>query len=319
MQIGKKCSIVMFTLISFLACGQNGGQDRQPEEKTLNPDPPSFAGRIVFQSNADGDNEIFVLTQGGVRQLTDNSWEDEYPVWSPHGNTIAFSSNREGDYDIFLMQADGTKVTTVASTDADEREPAWYPDGRGLAFSVESKKLLRTSIAIHRTDLRTGRIRRIIPRYSRSHGIPHISPSTTLMVFTGKRTFGWDVAAYDWSSNQVRFLVEGGKSCRARFSPSGQKLAYVSSSADGKGDIWMMDFDGGRQIRLTHRDQTHDYFPDWSPDGRFLVFNSSRQHDHGGDWQLYLYDIENKTATLLYDSPGNDIFPDWGTLPKVPP
>jgi len=315
MQITKKCLITILSLISFLACGQNGGQDSLPTEKPENPKPLSFSGRIVFQSNADGDNEIFLLTREGVHQLTDNSWEDEYPVWSPNGKSIAFSSNREGNYDIFLMNADGTEVAAVTKTDADEREPAWYPDGRSLAFSVESKKLLRTAIAIHRATLPSGRIRRIIPRYSRSHGIPHISPSAPLMVFTGKRAFGWDVAAYDWSSNQARFLVEGGKSCRARFSPSGQKLAYVSSRADGKGDIWLMNADGGQQTRLTHRDLTFDYFPDWSPDGRFLVFNSSRQHEHDGDWQLFLYDIENKTAALLYDSPGNDIFPDWGTPP----
>ncbi len=315
MEIRKKYPIVMLSLLSFLACGSNGGLDSVPMESALDPEPPSFSGRIVFQSNADGDNEIFLLTREGVRQLTDNSWDDEYPAWSPQGDTIAFASNREGNFDIFLMKADGSEVKAVTSADADEHEPAWYPDGRGLAYALESKKLLRTSTAIHRIDLETGRTRRVIPRYSRTHGIPQISPSSPQMVFTGKRTFGWDVAAYDWASNQVRFLVEGGKSCRARFSPSGHKLAYVSSGADGKGDIWMMDADGGGQIRLTHRDMTYDYFPDWSPDGRFLVFNSSLQHEHGGDWQLCLYDIESQAVALLYDSPGNDIFPDWGTLP----
>jgi Tol biopolymer transport system component len=268
-------------------------------------------GRILFQSNADGDSEIFMLTREGARQLTFNDWEDEFPVWSPDGTRIAFVSDRRGNFDIFVMDADGTGVVGVTETDLDEREPAWFPGGESLAYSVETKRLLRRRSSLHRVDLGTGKTRRLIPGHDGPHGIAHVSPDAALVVFTGKRTMGWDVALYDAGLGRVRFLEEGGKSCRARFSKDGLKLAYVSARADGKGDIWMMSPQGESKTRLTSRDETYDYFPSWSPDGRFVVFNSSRQHDHHGDWQLCLLELETGVVTLLYDSPGSDIFPDW--------
>ncbi len=303
----------LLSLLVILSAGCQASQD------TLPPGQPSqaweseleFPGRIVFQSNADGDNEIYMLTSSGLKQLTDNSWNDEYPVWSPDGSQIAFSSDRSGSYGIYVMQADGREAFPVVDTDADEKEPAWFPDSESLAFSKESKKLLGRASRLQRVNLSTGKTESLIPQFKGSHGIAHISPNGIQIVFTGKRTLGWDVALWDPTAGRVAFLEHKGKSCRARFSRDGLKLAYVSSSADGKGDIWMMSPDGSQKTRLTFRDQTYDYFPAWSPDGRYIVFNSSTQHDHEGDWQLYVYDVQEKTATLLYDSPGNDIFPDW--------
>ncbi len=270
-----------------------------------------FEGRIIFQSNMDGDNEIYLLTQATLHKLTDNEWDDLFPVWSPSGDRIAFSSNRHGSYDIFLMRADGSSQQALFSTDADEKEPAWFPDGNSLVFTRETKKLLRSRGALFRYDLRTQKTTRVISDFSNSHGIADVSASGKTLTFTGKRAMGWDAAVYDLKLNTVTFLAEGGKSCRGRFSPDGNNLAFVSSQADGKGDIWMTGPEGGGKTRLTLRDATYDYFPSWSPDGRFIIFNSSTQHDHDGDWQLYIFDLETQTATLLFDSPGSDIFPDW--------
>ena len=303
----------LFSLLIILTVGCQANQDTIPEGR---PDQApeavlSFPGRIVFQSNADGDNEIYMLISNGLKQLTENTWNDEYPVWSPDGTRIAFSSDRSGSYGIYIMQADGRETFPVIDTDADEKEPAWFPEGDSLAFSRETKKLLGRATRLQRVDLSTGRTESLIPQFKSSHGIAHISPQGLQIVFTGKRTIGWDVALWNPAAGRVAFLEDKGKSCRARFSKDGQRLAYVSSTADGKGDIWMMSPDGSQKIRLTLRDQTYDYFPAWSPDGRFIVFNSSIQHDHDGDWQLYMYNLQEKTVHLLYDSPGNDTFPDW--------
>src|SRR5687767_3392148 len=62
-------------------------------------------GIIAFQSNRDGNNEIYVMNGdgSGLTNLTDNPADDFGPVWSPDGKKIIFSSNRDGNYDIYVM------------------------------------------------------------------------------------------------------------------------------------------------------------------------------------------------------------------------
>jgi Tol biopolymer transport system component len=307
----RPVAILYLALVFVCMCG-NGDiphRDAAPQ-MTLTPTFP-IEGSLVFHSNLDGDNEIFLIKENSITQLTHNTWDDEYPVWSPDGKSIAFTSDQEGQYDIYLINPDGKDITRLTSAVADEKEPSWFPDGKSIAYSSEIKKFLRKQHTLWRVDIQTKKTERIIPGYNKGHAIPDVSPRGDLLAFTGKRTIGWDVAIYNREKNTVTFLDEGGKSCRARFSNDGKKLAYVSSKADGKGDIWIMNPDGTEKMRLTERDGTHDYFPSWSPDNRFVVFNSSHQHDHNGDWALYVIDIQNRKIRLLFDSPGNDVFPDW--------
>ena len=92
--------------------------------------------RIAFDSNRDGDFEIYVMNAdgSGVTRLTDNDADDWSPAWSPDGRRIAFDSDRDGDFEIYVMNADGSGVTRLTDNDADDWSPAWSPDGRRIAF-----------------------------------------------------------------------------------------------------------------------------------------------------------------------------------------
>jgi len=309
----RKAIMVMILVMSgsLVFCKGNEKDKTTISLEELKPLSP-FAGKIIFHSNFDGDNEICLLEADKLIKLTDNEWNDEYPVWSPDGTTIAYTADPNGNYDIFIMEADGSNIKPVTSSPKDEIEPSWYPDGKKLNFTEEGKRLLRANPKIFMLDLQTGKQKRLMPEYSKAHGISRVSPTGEIITFTGKPGLGgWDVAVFDLDSKEVKYLDEGGKSCRARFSPDGKKLAYVSSKADGKGDIWIMEIDGSSKKRVTFRDDTYDYFPVWSPDGRFIAFNSSQQHDLKGDWKLFIIELETSKILPLFDSPGNDIFPDW--------
>jgi len=269
-------------------------------------------GSIVFQSDMDGDNEIYLLTATEVRKLTDNSWSDEYPRWSPDGTRIAFTANPRGNFDIYVMNADGSGLSPITSSLNNEGEPAWFPDGTALAFTEENKNILGKEEGLRTIDLKTKNIRIFIPEFKRSHGLSDFSPAAPLMAFTGHRLFGWDVFIYDIPGKKYGALTEGGKSCRARFSKDGRRLAYVSSRADGKGDIWSMNPDGSDNIRLTERNETYDYFPSWAPDGEHIVFCSSTQNSpKQGRWSLFLLKVGTRRVMPLFSSSARDLFPDW--------
>jgi len=305
--------ISWFCLFFLVMCsGKNEVEERVYKEKAaqkfLHPEI-DFKGQIIFQSDFDGDNEIYLISMEGLKKVTDNTWQDEYPVWSPDGKRIAFSSNSKGNYDIFIMDADGSHIQQITSSSKKEETPAWYPDNKTLAYAKSTGGGFGGNDYLFKIDIQTGKGERIIPDYQKRHIIPWISPDGSLLTFTGKRTLGWDVALYDLKNKEVNFLEQGGKSCRGRFSPDGKKIAYVCSKADGKGDIWLMNSDGSEKTRLTKRDETYDYFPSWSPDGQLIVFNSSLKHDHIG--KLCMVEVETGKVFFLFDSPGNDVYPDW--------
>jgi Tol biopolymer transport system component len=306
----KKRFLLSLLLASALAGCGNSPPQAPSSEKSLHP-RQDVKGRIVFQSNFDGDNEICMISGRKMTQLTDNTWDDEYPVWSPDGRTIAFSSNREGNFDIYLYSLDDSRITQLTFSEQDEMEPAWYPDGVHVAFTRDMGGFLRNKLGLFKINITSGRVEKMIPEYGSTHGIAAVSPADPLLTFTGKRRFGWDVAMFHMNTKKVEFLADSGKTCRARFSHDGAWLAFVSSETSERAEIWKMRPDGSEKIRLTTREDTHDYFPDWSPDDRTIVFNSSLQHSHEGDWQLLLLDTLTGQTHLLFDSKGNDIFADW--------
>jgi Tol biopolymer transport system component len=68
--------------------------------------------KLVFAQKTganDESTEIFTVDVDGqnLLKLTDNSYWDLYPAWSPDGTRIAFLSKRDNDFDIYMMNADG--------------------------------------------------------------------------------------------------------------------------------------------------------------------------------------------------------------------
>ena len=63
---------------------------------------------------------------------------------------------------------------------------------------------------------------------------------------------------------------------------------------------------------LLEDERLWSYYPDYSPDGRWLAFSVSPEHHRGEDWDLALTDARKPgTVTRLTSGPGNDRVPDW--------
>ena len=67
-------------------------------------------GRIAFQSERDGNLEIYLVNADGtfLSRLTNNPAVDVFPAWSPAGDQLLFTSDRNGNPDIYRVNADGT-------------------------------------------------------------------------------------------------------------------------------------------------------------------------------------------------------------------
>jgi TolB protein len=104
---------------------------------------PGSNGKIVFESDRDGNREIYVMNKDGSGQtnLTNNPARDRDPAWSADGSKIAFVSDREGGDYVYVMRADGANPTRVSEQQTYQK-PAWSPDGT-KTWSPDSRDSMR--------------------------------------------------------------------------------------------------------------------------------------------------------------------------------
>lgn len=108
--------------------------------------------RIVFAGVRNGRSDLYIVDeQGGLTRLTDDTWDEKEPCWSPDGRTIAFSSERTyplvltafrprpgyGEYDLFELTVADRSVRPLVQTAGDDANPAYSPDGRSLLFTSD--------------------------------------------------------------------------------------------------------------------------------------------------------------------------------------
>lgn len=105
----------------------------------------SFDGRkVAYESNIDGDYEIFVMNRNGTGKikLTSNSVFDGNPEWSRDDTRIAIRraierGGREVGTQIVVLDADGTAELAVTDGSRFDVWHSWAPDGSKILFLGE--------------------------------------------------------------------------------------------------------------------------------------------------------------------------------------
>ena len=277
---------------------------------TSAPTPLPIHGALVFESNRDGNSEIYKLNatdQVPIRLTIDPSI-DTQPAWSPDGSKIAFASNRSGNYEIYVMNADGTAVTNLTNNPADDRDPVWSPDGKQIAFT--SNRDGNSEIYAMNAD-GTNQI-----------NLTHNPAEDTQPTWFNQRTAlvlsaEWIAFTSNRDGNQEVYIMlpDGSDQVNLTSNPAndnspvgildGNQIAFVSNR-DGNQEIYLMNTDGSSQTNLS-KNPAEDHNPASYPGSQWLAFATNRD----GNQEVYLINLETSTVLNVTKNPAEDLNPAW--------
>ncbi len=268
---------------------------------------PSINGRIAFESDRDGNVDIYVMNPDGTGQtrLTINDYYDGEISWSPDGTKIAFATDRDGNYEIYVMNADGTGQTRLTNNAYGDYEPDWSPDGSKIAFI--SSRDGNAEVYVMNTD-GSGQTR--LTSNAFGDDVPAWSPDGTKIAFATDRDGNWEIYVMNADgSGQTRLTNSYGEDWNPRWSPDGSKITW-DNDRDGNYEIYVMDADGSAQTRLTNN-LFDDGYPAFSPDGSKIVFDSNRDISYH---QIYVMDADGSDVTKLTNVNAYNWDPVWQIL-----
>ncbi len=241
--------------------------------------PGIASTKIAFVSNRSGNKEIWEMDYDGGNQheLTTLKSISLTPRWSPDATRIAFTCwapyNHIVSAQICIYSADSNHLISFPKMRGTNSSPAWSPDGSKLAFMSSSKG--DPGIFIANSDGSH------IQQISLSRGVstsPVWNPKTgQQIIFVSDR--GGEPVLYQMNSdgsNVERInMPDMGYVVDPAWSPNGQLLAFAWRRPSGNFDIYIMDIVSHQLVELT-RDSGRNERPSWAPDGRHIVFESTR-------------------------------------------
>ncbi len=216
----------------------------------------------VFTVNADGAN---------AKQVTrpPTGIVDDQPEWAPDGRLIAFTRCAPGALcHVWVTAPDGTGLAPVGPLCPEGANEQTCPDDEHASFSPDSKTLALVQA--------TGTVK---PDPSGETWIEH-SAIALLNVDGSARHVIYQGAPF---SGDLGYPV---------FSPDGKQLVFertVSgfSKPAGKQAVFVMGADGSNPRRITPWAENDGDNPDWSPDGKWIIFHS-HVDDPSHQSQIYL-------------------------------
>jgi dipeptidyl aminopeptidase/acylaminoacyl peptidase len=272
-----------------------GGTWNQFDEIVFSPD----RSQPLLRVSSHGGPVTAVTSLDATRDLG-HVW----PEFLPDGRHVLYhvqSTNpeRDGVYVVALGQPETTRVLDARSN------ASYAPDGSLLY--VRNGRLLAQPF--DQTGLRMiGTARPVAERVSQPYGFDDkadFSASRTGVL--AYRSGGDAAGSLVWlDRNGTRLTSVGEPALYAApvLSPDERRIAVVRIGQDSRvftSDIWMLDATTGAGERFTS-DAAPDFEPVWSPDGRLLVFASTR----GGTLRMYQKDTTGlRDEALLEGAPPN--------------
>jgi len=302
----------LLILITFMGCNQNSTPAYRPETPRLasdrmTPEVLWSFGRIGGVSlSPDQQNILFGISyynikenrsyrdlyllpadSGNFRELTHTGVREFNETWRPDGEKIGYLSSRSGTSQIWEIHPDGTGNRKISDIDGGINGFIYAPDMKHIAFIKEVK--VEPDVHDLYPDLPKSNAR-LIDDLMYRHWDRWIDTYSHIFIAdyqNGKLTHVKDIMEGEpWESPMRPF---GGME-QITWSPDGSKLVYTCRKKKGvdytlstNSDLYQYDLSTGKTVNLTEGMMGYDINPVFSPDGRWLAWESMEREGYESD------------------------------------
>lgn len=261
---------------------------------TLRFNCSAVAEKILYGSNADGNNDLYVSNANGsnfTRVTTDTASSGQ---WSPDGSHLIFTRPITGFDQIFVADSVGAHETQLTTDGVNHDYPQWSPDGARIAFTVGPETWIMNAdgSAAHR-----------ISAIGVNQAVSWSPDGNGILLSDGISVIEMKM---DGTGATVVGNMAGGSPV---WSPDGSKIAFLADGDSAAVDMFVMDAHGGHRTLLIPSvpGVVNDQIA-WSPDGSRIAFRTNRDGDHSA---IYVMNADGSSPVKLSSNVGDNSGPSW--------
>lgn len=191
------------------------------------------------------------------------------PTPSSLSGAIAFTLRRNGNADIYALNQTDRQLVRLTYDPADDRAPAWSPDGNYIAFASNRSH----NWDVYLLDLVSGNWIRLThdPGFDAN---PSWSPDGEYIAFESSRWGNLDIYVMNTITGKTeRITTNRTPDYEPAWSPDGSAIAFTSFR-EGNKDIYLYLVEEGETINVTNSPDLDEDDPAWSPGGAQLAYVS---------------------------------------------
>ncbi len=210
-------------------------------------------------------------------------------------------------FSIFSGVVFGQTEKILTNDPSEDRYASYSPDGTKILF--ESNRNGNWDIFLMDAD---GENQKPVTSDTSQNRRPSWHPSGKKILFESNRNGVNRLYELNVKNlKAVEIAIEGfdGTPIFARYSPDGNLIAFSASVGESEPNLYLVD-SSGKNLRQVTSYNFRSLYPDWSPDGKRLVF-FSRHETNNEDDEIYTINLDGSEIERLTNWPKHNFCPRW--------